>query len=227
MSANTVSQVASNVNSDALVRIDFLNEEMPIVSSLDVARHFQKKHAHILRDIERIRTQVPEIFYKSNFGPMVREAEIGSGATRKFPYYTLTRDAFSLLVMGFTGAAAIRWKLKYIEAFNSLENAVRENIVELAREVGYRQGLDYAKSAPALEAARQVAFDQGFKEGSNPKNDRLVKVRKAYAYMKNNGLGLREAATLVDMSYSLLGDQLEALGLRTRQKRVRPAQGEV
>ena len=32
--------------------------------------------------------------------------------------YLMTRDGFSLLVMGFTGSKALEWKLKYIEAFN-------------------------------------------------------------------------------------------------------------
>ncbi|MDE6665691.1 MAG: Rha family transcriptional regulator, partial [Ruminococcus sp.] len=35
--------------------------------------------------------------------------------------YDITRDGFSLLVMGFTGKKALEWKLKYIEAFNSME----------------------------------------------------------------------------------------------------------
>ena len=39
--------------------------------------------------------------------------------------YQLTRDGFSLLVMGFTGKKALAWKLKYIEAFNKMEKALR------------------------------------------------------------------------------------------------------
>lgn len=35
--------------------------------------------------------------------------------------YDITRDGFSLLVMGFTGQKALEWKIKYIEAFNSME----------------------------------------------------------------------------------------------------------
>ena len=35
--------------------------------------------------------------------------------------YDITRDGFSLLVMGFTGKKALEWKIKYIEAFNSME----------------------------------------------------------------------------------------------------------
>lgn len=38
--------------------------------------------------------------------------------------YLMTRDGFSLLVMGFTGQKALEWKLRYIEAFNEMENSL-------------------------------------------------------------------------------------------------------
>nr|WP_281803491.1 Rha family transcriptional regulator [Methylocystis echinoides] len=37
----------------------------------------------------------------------------------------MTRDGFTLLAMGFTGEAALRWKLKYIDAFNRMEAELR------------------------------------------------------------------------------------------------------
>ncbi|CAI1682725.1 Uncharacterized phage-encoded protein [Serratia fonticola] len=37
------------------------------------------------------------------------------------PYYELTRDAFVLIVMGFTGKRALQWKIDYINAFNKME----------------------------------------------------------------------------------------------------------
>src|SRR5699024_11811103 len=40
--------------------------------------------------------------------------------------FLLTRDGFSFIVMGFTGAKADQWKLKYIEAFNQMEGALKE-----------------------------------------------------------------------------------------------------
>jgi phage regulator Rha-like protein len=41
--------------------------------------------------------------------------------------YLLTRDGFSLVVMGFTGQKALQWKLKYIEAFNKMEAQLKGN----------------------------------------------------------------------------------------------------
>ena len=38
----------------------------------------------------------------------------------------MNRDGFTLLAMGFTGDKALQFKLKYIEAFNKMENFIRE-----------------------------------------------------------------------------------------------------
>ena len=39
--------------------------------------------------------------------------------------YMMDRDGFSLLVMGFTGKKALEWKLKYIDAFNKMEETLK------------------------------------------------------------------------------------------------------
>ena len=59
-----------------------------------------------------------------NFALMMREVPGPKGAIRQEPYYEITRDGFSLLVMGFTGKEALAWKLKFIAAFNALEAEV-------------------------------------------------------------------------------------------------------
>ena len=38
----------------------------------------------------------------------------------------MNRDGFSLLVMGFTGKKALEWKIKYIQAFNAMEEELRK-----------------------------------------------------------------------------------------------------
>lgn len=39
--------------------------------------------------------------------------------------YLINRDGFSLLVMGFNGNKALEWKLKYIDAFNKMEEKLK------------------------------------------------------------------------------------------------------
>ena len=59
----------------------------------------------------------PEEFTAHNFV----ESNYTDSTGRKLPMYTMTRDGFTLLVMGYTGKEAMRFKLEYIEAFNAME----------------------------------------------------------------------------------------------------------
>lgn len=110
------------------------------VSSLEVAKDFRKDHCHIIRDIEaiiasfqsiqnRIDSQSPQNWGDSHsadckdyFIPGVYRDR----KNRQQPMYYLTRDGFQLLAMGFTGEYALQWKLRYIEAFDQMETAIRK-----------------------------------------------------------------------------------------------------
>ena len=226
MAANSLSQVTSPVKSGNPIHIDFLNGETPVVSSLDVARHFQRRHKHVLDDIRRIQSICPKSFFGPNFRPIETEVTVGFGV-RKNPAYLLTRDAFSLLVMGMTGKAAILWKLRYIEAFNALEAAALENRADLARESGYRQGLDEGRAAalPELKAAEAKARQDTARLLWRFGPARKRRLRSAVRY-RNMGLGIHAIAKLLDVSnreISTLLKAAEALG-ELSEKPARPVQ---
>ena len=42
------------------------------------------------------------------------------------PMFYMNRDGFTLLAMGFTGEAALQFKLMYIDAFNKMENTLKK-----------------------------------------------------------------------------------------------------
>ena len=44
---------------------------------------------------------------------------------RKLPCYEMTRDGFTMLVMGYTGAKAMRFKELYIKRFNEMERFIK------------------------------------------------------------------------------------------------------
>ena len=48
----------------------------------------------------------------------------GNGAQVEDRGFRMTRDGFSMLVMGFTGAKAVKWREAYIDAFNRMEQAL-------------------------------------------------------------------------------------------------------
>ena len=89
-------------------------------TSNQVAEHFGKAHKLVLRAIRNLLQELPK-GYECNFAPIQVDVELGMGRTRKDPAYLLTRDAFTLLAMGFTGKEALQWKVAYINAFNKME----------------------------------------------------------------------------------------------------------
>lgn len=104
-----------------------------IVSSRDIAENFSKEHHHVMDAIEnKIKNLTHE---KSEVKDLITENIVienyfipGNFKHKGNVYkeYLLTRDGFSFIVMGFTGVKADIWKLKYIEAFNKMENALEE-----------------------------------------------------------------------------------------------------
>ena len=100
-------------------------EGQPVVSSREVANNFEKQHKHVLECIENLKEGVAEksadLFIESKYQHPQNK--------QWYKEYLLTRDGFSLLVMGFTGAKSLQWKLKYIEAFNKMEQYIKEQQV--------------------------------------------------------------------------------------------------
>lgn len=92
-------------------------------TSLKIAEVFGKEHFHVIRDIEKL--QVPDNFRKSNFGCSEYEWKNNLGKVVKSKMYNITRDGFVILVMGFTGAAAMQFKIAYLEEFNRMEAELR------------------------------------------------------------------------------------------------------
>jgi Rha family phage regulatory protein len=92
------------------------------VSSVQVAENFGKQHKDVLKSIEKISSETSAQIFANLFIESTYPDKYG----RNQKCYEMTRDGFSLLVMGFTGSKALEWKLKYIQAFNEMEKALRE-----------------------------------------------------------------------------------------------------
>ena len=91
-----------------------------VVSSRVVAYDFDKQHHHVTQAIENLISE--NSLLKNMFIESTYETDRG----RTYKEYLLTRDGFSLLVMGFTGKEALQWKLQYIEAFNKMEEQIKQ-----------------------------------------------------------------------------------------------------
>lgn len=99
--------------------INIINDEV-VTTSLQVAEYFEKRHDRVLRAIENLIEGLPkngETYFHKSY-------RIDEQNNQSYPFFYINRDGFSLLAMGFTGRKALKWKLKYIEAFNQMEKHI-------------------------------------------------------------------------------------------------------
>lgn len=116
----------------------FGKDERAACTSLDVAETFGKEHNHVLRDIRELGCS--EEFNRSNFGPI----SYTDSMNRKQDEIVMTRDGFTLLVMGYTGETAMKFKEAYIRQFNAMEAALQGKLIERQKGIAVRQALTKA-----------------------------------------------------------------------------------
>lgn len=119
------------------VNIEFVVEnEAVFCDTLQIAQVFEQEHKNVLQTIKNLPFSE---FNEQNFKLVSYKDSRG----RKQPCYNLTRDGFSLLVMGFTGQKAYQWKIEFIKAFNTMEAKLKRQSVS-----------HYVDKIASLEAVR-------------------------------------------------------------------------
>lgn len=112
--------------------------EMTVVSSLDVAETFGKRHDNVLKDIREL--ECSEEFRLLNF----EESTYSNSQNKKQPMFYMTRDGFTILAMGYNGEKAMRFKEAYIKQFNVMEKALQGKLIEREKGIAVRQSLTKA-----------------------------------------------------------------------------------
>ncbi|EAJ7349810.1 hypothetical protein AXF69_05950 [Campylobacter coli] len=117
------------------VELEVANDQVT-TTSLDIAAVFNKRHDNIIAKIE---TFPKDSFTDLNF----KASKYIDSTGRILPCYKITRDGFSLLVMGFTGEKAYKWKVEFIKVFNEMEKRLRNIEYEKHDKLAFRQNLGY------------------------------------------------------------------------------------
>jgi Rha family phage regulatory protein len=97
----------------------FIENNQAVTDSLTVAEVFSKRHDRVLQDIRDLGCS--EEFRFHNFV----ESSYTNSQNRTLPMYHLNRKGFTLLVMGYTGRDAMKYKEAYIEAFERMEEELK------------------------------------------------------------------------------------------------------
>ncbi|HDR15548.1 MAG TPA: hypothetical protein ENN79_08755 [Desulfobacteraceae bacterium] len=99
-------QMEKQISQTPVVPVVTIVNNQTTTTSLNVAEVFGKPHLDL-----------PDIFRQGNFS----QSSYTNTQGKDQPMYNMTRDGFAILVMGFTGKKAMKFKIAYINAFNQME----------------------------------------------------------------------------------------------------------
>lgn len=147
------------------------NEQL-VTTSLMVAEKFGKEHKHVLDSIREILKAE-----KSALTLFKEDTYKVDGNNKSYPMFYMNRDGFSLLVMGFNGKDALKWKLEYINTFNEMENVLKRILTERAEKERVRE-IERVKSKQArfilTDAIRDFIKESPNKKFAYPNYTKLV-----------------------------------------------------
>lgn len=101
----------------------FKSNDQVVTTSRNVARDFGKSHREVLRAIDNMASDGvvqnwATLFFETTY--------IHEQNKQEYRQFLMNRDGFTLLVMGFTGKTAMKFKLDYMNAFNEMEKQLQQ-----------------------------------------------------------------------------------------------------
>lgn len=156
-----------------------LIEGRPATTSLAIAEHFGKRHAHVMRDIRNLYAELPEEERRPKFGLTSRTVAGPNNSERQEEFFIVYFDGFILLVMGYTGKRALQIKLLYIAAFNVMRDELAAQ-----REVALPEVSTSDTLTPEQQAQLQAIVQA--KMGMLPKAVQRKAYKEVWSRFNNN-----------------------------------------
>ena len=151
-----------------------------VTTSLIVAQVFGKEHKNVLRDIESL--SCSEDFNRVNFERITYK----DARNREQTAYEMTKDGFSFLVMGYTGAKAGEFKERFINEFNRREALLKDDDYILMRSQQILQKRVENLQAENKRLEQQNALQEEQLRQSAPKVEYCDKVLSSKGYLTIN-----------------------------------------
>lgn len=179
--------------------------------SRDVAEYFDRNHFDVLRAIRNL--QCSDDFRQRNFASFKINDLTGEATS----HVEMTKDGFTFLAMGFTGAKAGGFKERYIGAFNAMEAEVRRQAaaqnVDL-NDPGQLRSLllNYSEKAEALQkqvdaleptkqALERIAEADGSLCVTDAAKALQMRPKDLFGYLRQNHWVYRRPGTTHDVGY--------------------------
>lgn len=125
----------------------------PVTTSKIIAEVYGKQHKNVLRDIQNLleSAEIDQLYFEPT--------SYTDTFQRQQPMYLIDRDGFMLLVMGFTGDEAMKYKIGFIKAFNAIEtelikrNSTPMSMIETL-QIALAQAIEIEEQKKLLEVTK-------------------------------------------------------------------------
>lgn len=169
-----------------------------LTSSLLVADKFGKNHKHVLDAIRELISSAEKSAVLKMFVPSTYIAS----NNKENPMFIMNRDGFTLLAMGFTGEKALQFKLEYINAFNKMEEAIKNGGFNVPKS--FRDAL--------LLAAEQQEVIENQQKQIEEKNAKIEADKPKVLFSEavsasNKSILVRELAKLITQNGYQIGEK--------------------
>lgn len=122
-----------------------------LTNSLLVAEKFGKRHADVIRSIDNILNTEDELLNaKMRLAFVSTTYEDSTGKSN--PAYIMNQKGFSILVMGWNGIKALKFKNEFYDAFEAMERSLKE----IKTPQTYAEAL--RRLADEVEAKEQIQY---------------------------------------------------------------------
>lgn len=169
-----------------------------LTSSLLVADKFGKNHKHVLDAIRELISSAEKSAVLKMFVPSTYIAS----NNKENPMFIMNRDGFTLLAMGFTGEKALQFKLEYINAFNKMEETIKNGGFNVPKS--FREAL--------LLAAEQQEVIENQQKQIEEKNAKIEADKPKVLFSEavsasNKSILVRELAKLITQNGYQIGEK--------------------
>lgn len=164
-----------------------MHNRQAVTTSLVLAEVFDKKHKNV---IQTISSKINSAENSAQYKKMFAESTYTDRSGKQNKMYYLNRDGFTFIAMGFTGRKADEFKLKYIDAFNKMEEQIRNQSLQVQN-----QSTDDLKRANLLYKIANLTSDEELKEESLKSSYELVTGKSIQKPKKTDYQKLYDAVT--------------------------------
>lgn len=154
-----------------------------------IAEKFKKNHQNVLRKIDNLisalEKEVAQNGVTKNRSELIFKEKTRPYKGQDFRYVELNRSAFTILVMGFTGAGSLKWKLEFEYAFCQMEKTLLQQSNSewlTVREHGKEIRLNLVDEI-------KIFVDYAMKQGSKSANKYYMNIeKKGLQFVKDLGI---------------------------------------